>query len=143
MYIQDGMVSRVRIITAGSSGTRVSTYAVGAFYLCLALFATGCKEPAMTTLTAALADNDRKALQAEIDAVLSAQNPNTTTEERMESLRTWIEDQDGVLQAELNPTLMDSDPAVQQIWVTLKNDPETIRTIGILLDQKALRFNLR
>ena len=97
----------------------------------------------MTTLTAALADNDRKALQAEIDAVLSAQNPNTTTEERMESLRTWIEDQDGVLQAELNPTLMDSDPAVQQIWVTLKNDPETIRTIGILLDQKALRFNLR
>ncbi|MGH8196276.1 MAG: hypothetical protein ACREQ8_18050 [Woeseiaceae bacterium] len=103
---------------------------------------SACREPAVTLATA-LAAKDRKAVQAEIDPVLAAQDPAAPVRERMEALRQWIEDQEGILHAELNPDLLDTEPPVQQVRVALTDDPQTIHTIGIVLDPTHLRFNRR
>lgn len=95
------------------------------------------------TFRAALEANDRQALQAEIDKFLAAQDPSEPTQERMEALRRWIETRDGVLSAELDPVLLRTEPPVQQIWITLKADPGSVKTVGIVLDGKSLRFNIR
>jgi len=93
------------------------------------------------TLAEVLAADDRKALQIEIDRELAKQDPRAPAKARMEALRLWIEQQDSVERAEINPILIDSDPPVQQIWIMLASDPDEVRTVGIVLDGKKLRFN--
>jgi hypothetical protein len=99
------------------------------------------REQAMT-LAEALAAGNRRALQVEIDRELTRQKPETPAKARMEALRQWIESQDGVLTAEVDRTILRTDPPVQQIWVTLESDPGKIETIGVVLDGKSLRFEI-
>ena len=91
----------------------------------------------------ALEANDRVALQTEVDRVLAAQDPGDSQQARMEALRRWIAGRDGVATARLNPDLLDTEPPVQQIEVTLEGEPDRILTIGVLLDPRGLRFNIR
>lgn len=93
------------------------------------------------TLAEALATDNRKALQVEIDKFLRGQDATQPHAQRMEGLRQWIEAHDGVACAEVSPDLLDTEPSVQIVLIWLDSDPDTIKTIGVVLDPKDLRFN--
>jgi hypothetical protein len=95
------------------------------------------------TMRAALQANDRQALQAIVDEFLASQDPREPEKVRMEKMRRWIAAQEGVASAELNPDLLESEPPIREIWVTLESQPATTRTIGISLDPRGFRFDIR
>jgi hypothetical protein len=95
------------------------------------------------TMRAALQTNDRQALKALVDEFLASQDPNEPAKVRMEKMRQWIAAQEGVASAELNPDLLESEPPILEIWVTLEGQPATTRTIGISLDPRGFRFDIR
>jgi hypothetical protein len=95
------------------------------------------------TMGTALQANDRQALQAIVDEFLAAQDPKEPAKVRMEKMRRWIAAQEGVASAELNPDLLDRDPPIREIWVTLEGQPATTRTIGISLDPRGFHFDIR
>lgn len=93
----------------------------------------------------ALVSDDRAALRAAIDPFLAALGADEPIKARMAKVVAWVKAHPCVESAELNPDLLDREPPVQEIEVTLRDAaaPGTRRTLGIVRDPSRLRFDYR
>jgi len=89
-----------------------------------------------------LRQDDRPALRDAVNEYLSGLSARETLSARLERLRQWIAAQPCVTAAELDPTLLDTEPPIQQVRVRVEGE-DTARSLGIVLDPDRLRSNLR
>jgi hypothetical protein len=87
----------------------------------------------------ALQDDDRAALKAALDPVLAGAAGGK--DERLRALKAWLETQACVASVEISPDLLDSEPPIQELIVTLGTGAR--KTIGIRLDPKRLSVNYK
>ena len=93
----------------------------------------------------ALQDDDRALLRAMLDPVLQAEG-REDKDESIRRLKSWLEAQECVVSVEISPDLLDSEPPIQELIVTLKSasgQPSTTKSIGIRLDPKRLSVNYK
>jgi hypothetical protein len=89
----------------------------------------------------ALEANDRAALRAAIDAFLDSLGANEPIKARVERLLVWVRTLPCIATAELNPDLLDVEPPIREVRLTLRDGGR--RTLGIVLDRDRLRFDHR
>jgi hypothetical protein len=93
----------------------------------------------------ALQDDDRALVRAILDPVLQAEGPDDN-DESIRRLKSWLEAQDCVASVEISPYLLDSEPPVQELILTMKpapGEPAKMKSIGIRLDPKRLSVNYK
>jgi hypothetical protein len=91
----------------------------------------------------ALVSNDRAALRAAIDPFLATLGADEPIKARMAKVVAWVLEHPCVKAAELSPDLLDREPPVQEIAVTLRAASPPLRTLGIVRDPRGLRFDHR
>jgi hypothetical protein len=91
------------------------------------------------TFCHALQDDDRAAVKATLDPLLRGGHRGIS--ESLRTVKTWLEKQACVASVEVSPDLLDSEPPVQVLIVTLTSGAR--RTIGVRLDPKRLRINYK
>jgi hypothetical protein len=93
----------------------------------------------------ALQDDDRALLRAILDPVLQAQG-REDKDESIQRLKSWLQAQECVASVEISPDLLDSEPPIQELIVTMKpasGAPVQTKSIGIRLDPKRLSVNYK
>jgi hypothetical protein len=91
------------------------------------------------TFCHALQDDDRAALKAALDPLLHGGRRGK--DESLRAVKTWLETQDCVASVEISPDLLDSEPPIQELIVTLTTGAR--KTIGVRLDPKRLSINYK
>jgi hypothetical protein len=91
------------------------------------------------TFCHALQNDDWRALKATLDPLL--RGGRRGKEEILRALKTWLETQECVVAVEVSPDLLDSEPPIQELIVTLKTGAR--KTIGVRLDPKQLSVNYK
>jgi hypothetical protein len=93
----------------------------------------------------ALQDDDRARLRAILDPVLQAHGPDDK-DDSIWQLKSWLEAQECVASVEISPDLLDSEPPIQELILTMKpapGEPAQTKSIGIRLDPKRLTVNYK
>lgn len=90
-------------------------------------------------LCEALYRDDRRALHAAIDAFLGALGPAEPVKARMRALADWLGAQECVAAVAISPDLNDTEPATQDVAVTLRDG--TKRAFGVVLSPDRLHVD--
>ena len=93
----------------------------------------------------ALQHDDRALFGAILDPVLQAQG-REDKDESIRRLKSWLQAQECVASVEISPDLLDSEPPIQELIVTMKRasgEPVQTKSIGIRLDPKRLSVNYK
>ena len=93
----------------------------------------------------ALQHDDRALLRAILDPVLQAEGAGNR-DESIRRLKSWLEAQECVASVEISPDLLDSEPPVQELIVTMTSAAGAAvarKSIGIRLDPKRLSVNYK
>jgi hypothetical protein len=90
-------------------------------------------------LCEALYRDDRRALRAAVDAFLDSLSSAQPIRARMLALADWLRAQECVAAVALSPDLNDSEPAIQDVELTLRDDAK--RSFGVVLSPDHLHVD--
>ena len=93
----------------------------------------------------ALIENDRATLKIHLDRELAVIQPSMQQKKKLEHIQSWLAQQECIVNVEILPDLLDSEPPIQEIRITVESEPgvSTTRIIGILLFPDKLRFDYK